>query len=551
LTLIDQFLAEQKELSAVERFSEQHERLGETPAGMLYRDLIPLTKPGAGQQYAFEVDLDACTGCKACVTACHRMNGLDRSEAETWRSVGLLHGGAPQAPVQQTVTTACHHCLDPACMKGCPVNAYEKHPITGIVKHLDDQCIGCQYCTLTCPYEVPQFSPKRGIVRKCDMCSGRLEAGEAPACVQACPNEAIAIRVVDRQRALEDAQGDGLLPAAPPSSLTYPTTRYLTRRALPRNLLPADFHSVRSAKQHWPLVVMLVLTQLSVGAFACDFLVRRSAMFTGLEQAMRYQALLGVATGLIALAASTLHLGRPLYAFRAVLGFRRSWLSREIVAFGAFAKLACVQAALLWWFWREAPTSGSEQLAIDVVTGSVVAFGLVGVACSVMVYHVTHRVWWTASRTGFRFFGTSAILGLAMTVAVLAAFGAVTGQPLDATATARLVQLLIATTLLKLTWETLVLVHLSERHLSELKRTALLMIGQLRPAAATRVGLALVGGVLLPLVSVSLLEGDGRAEVTAALAVLSLVLLVAGESVERALFFTAVSTPRMPGGVGQ
>ena len=60
-------------------------------------------------------------------------------------------------PAQQTVTTACHHCLEPACLSGCPVKAYEKNPVTGIVKHLDDQCIGCQYCILMCPYDAPKY----------------------------------------------------------------------------------------------------------------------------------------------------------------------------------------------------------------------------------------------------------------------------------------------------------------------------------------------------------------------------------------------------------
>src|SRR5262249_43405207 len=139
-------LKEQQTLTAVERFAEKHEQGGVPAQARYYRDLIPLERPAPGEQYAFEVDLDACTGCKACVAACHSLNGLD--DAEVWRTVGLLHGGAESAPAAQTVTTSCHHCVEPACMLGCPVGAYEKDPITGIVKHLDDQCFGCQYCTL-------------------------------------------------------------------------------------------------------------------------------------------------------------------------------------------------------------------------------------------------------------------------------------------------------------------------------------------------------------------------------------------------------------------
>ena len=165
--LIKDLLYEQQLLTPVARFSRKHES-GDLPAqAKYYQDLIPLSAPKQGEQYAFAVDLDACTGCKACVTACHSLNGLD--DEETWRDVGVLFGGTLAEPVQQTVTTACHHCVDPACMNGCPVNAYDKDPATGIVRHLDDQCIGCQYCILKCPYDVPKYSKKRGIVRKCDM----------------------------------------------------------------------------------------------------------------------------------------------------------------------------------------------------------------------------------------------------------------------------------------------------------------------------------------------------------------------------------------------
>ena len=92
ISLLDFLLDEQQQLTAVERFAQRHASHGEQ---RFYRDLIPATPPGPGQQYAFRVDLDLCTGCKACVTACHNLNGLGAQE--TWRDVGLLIGGIAAA----------------------------------------------------------------------------------------------------------------------------------------------------------------------------------------------------------------------------------------------------------------------------------------------------------------------------------------------------------------------------------------------------------------------------------------------------------------------
>jgi Fe-S-cluster-containing dehydrogenase component len=273
LRLLDLLLDEQQRLTAVERFAKRHAPEHPDP---LYRDLIPLDAPGAGQQLAFQVDLDRCTGCKACVTACHSLNGLD--EDETWRSVGRLVGRSGEAagvPVQQSVTGACHHCEDPACLSGCPVRAYDKDPVTGIVRHLDDQCIGCRYCQLTCPYDVPRFNERLGIVRKCDMCADRLAEGEAPACVQGCPNGAIAIEIVERgasgaRTLLPMAEGAAADPAH-----TRPTTRYVTRLA-DAQLAAPDADRPEPAAGHDPLALMLVLVQAALGVLLCEAVGRAS-----------------------------------------------------------------------------------------------------------------------------------------------------------------------------------------------------------------------------------------------------------------------------------
>jgi formate dehydrogenase iron-sulfur subunit len=555
LPLVDHYLREQAQLTAVERFSQLHETTELPAQAKYYKSLLPLSKPKSGQQYAFSVDLDRCSGCKACVTACHSLNGLD--EGETWRAVGLLHGGSVQAPVQQTVTTACHHCIEPACMAGCPVNAYEKDAVTGIVRHLDDQCIGCQYCTLTCPYEVPQFSKKLGIVRKCDMCSERLAADEAPACVQGCPNEAIAIRIVETAQIIEDVQADAFLPGAPSPGITLPTTEYKTKRVFPKNTLPADFYNVRPAHNHFPLVVLMVLTQLSVGAFSVNYVV---TSFYSTSTALRYHSLVALALGLVALAASTLHLGRPQYGFRAIMGFRHSWMSREIACFGAFAALAVAYAAGAW----ADPLLGLLGLpALDPVwsvrlqrwLGAAVAVtGLLGVGCSAMLYAVTRRVFWRLSYSGPRFLGTTALLGLSLTLVTFSA-AAYFGEAVSGVALAGLCQALFGVSVFKLLLDASVLAHLKSPQVSDLKRTALLMWGELATLTQARFLVGAVGGLgiplLLPAFFSPLAPRVHLSNAPLALAALGCLLLVGGELIERSLFFMAAASPKMPGAVGK
>jgi Fe-S-cluster-containing dehydrogenase component/DMSO reductase anchor subunit len=522
-SLLATLLRDQQDVTAVDRFARWHEREARpspAPSERRYRERLPTRAPGPGQQYAFEVDLDLCTACKACVTGCHSENGLD--EGEVWRTVGLLVGGTAEAPAQQTVTTSCHHCLEPACMLGCPVKAYEKDPLTGVVRHLDDQCIGCQYCLFMCPYDAPKYNRARGIVRKCDMCEGRLSRGEAPACVQACPNEAIRIAVVDQAQIVEAAQAAAFVPGAPSPQGTLPATQYETRRARPKNLLPADFYVVNPEHSHPALVVMLVLTQLSVGAFLVDFVTR--ALYGGgaPRPPATANGLVALAFGLAALGASVFHLGRPAYFFRAVLGLATSWLSREIVAFSLFSACAAAYAVSFW------VGSVSPQLR-TALEAAVVASGLVGVACSVMVYAATRRVSWSGAQTGFRFVGSTLLLGTAAAVAT-SPFGA-------ARPGVELRGFLAAVVLLKLGVELAQFRHLRSRRHGAEKRGAILLASELRRVTVVRFAAGALGGLLLPLLPPS-----------APVAVAILVLLLASELLERTLFFAAATAPRMPGG---
>jgi Fe-S-cluster-containing dehydrogenase component/DMSO reductase anchor subunit len=525
---VAQMLEAQRTMTAVERFAHLHET-GDIHATTLYRDLVPLARPASGEQYAFEVDLDACTGCKACVSACHTLNGLD--ESELWRTVGFLHGGTASAPAVQTVTTSCHHCVEPACLLGCPTLAYEKDPITGIVKHLDDQCFGCEYCTLMCPYDAPKYNAARGVVRKCDMCSDRLAHGEPPACVQACPNGAIAIRVVACATAIEAANAQSFLPGVATPEHTIPTTVYKTERALPANLLPADFYRTRAEHGHPPLVVMLVLTQLSVGAFIVECLVGRLA---GPAGNALLQATFAAALAVVALAASVLHLGRPALAWRVVLGWRTSWLSREAIALGTYAGLVLVYGAVM--------ATGVWPDAVPVLENAASVAGALGVFASVMVYVATRREQWSSATTSVKFFGTTLLLGAASVLALHAC----ADRPELVRIAPSLGWVVCSVTVAKLALETAVLRRRRDPRHTVAKRMAVVMLGDLSTVTRLRFACAVAGGLVAPLL-LSMQERAGRA--VAPIAATMLALLVAGELGERYLFFRAAPASRMPGGI--
>lgn len=499
-TLIDDLLDDQQRLyTPVADFSEKHDR--EPDLAGHYRNLIPLSKPGVGEQYAFEVALDKCTSCKACVTACHSQNGLD--EDESWRDVGLLLGGESEPGWQQTITTACHHCADPECLNGCPVQAYEKSSDTGIVRHLDDQCIGCSYCIFKCPFDVPKHSKKRGIVRKCDMCHDRLAEGEAPACVQACPTEAIKIVKVDVAEKSKLGQRNlGWLNGAPAASITLPTTRF-TGREVPLTAQAADHDHLRPEHAHWPLVLMLVLTQAAVGLFITASLLEASSPLHLIF------SLTSLALFSIGLIAATLHLGQPLKAWRFFLGLKTSWLSRELLAFtilGAF-----LTAPLLNHLPFELPAVLNflpnlvHHTAFKV---SSVLIALTAVFTSVKIYQTTPRTLWQGRITFPRFFGTVLAFGL-LTLSV---------QSLPATFAFSTVMLF------KLALDVFQL------RAPELQREKKMVVGPLKSLSLLRV----VAG-LLAATSVYLSPW------------LALPFLLVSQLAERTLYFKAVRPLKMPG----
>lgn len=141
------------------------------------------------EPYGLLVDTTRCIGCGACVLECKNIRGFPGDETETALSataytVIQTHGDIP-------VRRLCMHCVDPTCVSVCPVGALQKTD-RGPVIYESGRCIGCRYCMLACPFNVPRYEWAQTVpwVRKCDMCIDRQRAGKVTACVEACPVEA-------------------------------------------------------------------------------------------------------------------------------------------------------------------------------------------------------------------------------------------------------------------------------------------------------------------------------------------------------------------------
>lgn len=362
--------------------------------------LIPERPLEVGEQYRFHFDMTKCIGCRSCEVACNEQNGNPADI--NWRRIGELEGGTYPDTMRHYLSMGCNHCLDADCVKGCPVDAYKKDPITGIVMHSADACIGCQYCVWNCPYSVPQFNPERGVVGKCDMCQGRLAEGLEPACVNACPEHAIEIEIVDKLEWRADhITADS--PGMPASSHTISTTRItLPPEMEVASLDRVDQGQIRAEHAHWSLVFMTTMVQAVVGAL--------SVMLFAHAMDTVSLTLLAVLTA-IALNISVFHLGRPAYAWRALKMWRRSWLSREVLLFGLFFLSIGACTAASW-----ANTLGIlHNPAVMPVLGAVAAFlGVAGTLASAYIYLVPARPSWNMGHTPLDFLLSSALIGVTL-----------------------------------------------------------------------------------------------------------------------------------------
>lgn len=156
-------------------------------------------------------DATICIGCKACMVGCKEANNMPvespdeqpiwdtpiTTSAKTLNNIELYKNGSGEEKDREIdgysfMKRHCMHCVDAVCVSVCPVTAMRKNPLTGIVTHHPDVCIGCRYCAFACPYNVPsyEFDHPLGQIQKCQFCDHRLVEGQLPGCVESCPTGA-------------------------------------------------------------------------------------------------------------------------------------------------------------------------------------------------------------------------------------------------------------------------------------------------------------------------------------------------------------------------
>jgi formate dehydrogenase iron-sulfur subunit len=176
----------------------------------------------AADARAVLVDTTRCVGCRSCEMACNEANGnpepLDFGEDrvfETRRDTATdsftvvnryrTNAAGDGEAAEHFAKSQCMHCVTPACASACPARALEKQP-DGAVTYNGSRCLGCRYCMLACPFDIPKFEYEKPIpyVKKCTFCAERQADGLPPACAEICPTGALTVG--PRAELLEEAK---------------------------------------------------------------------------------------------------------------------------------------------------------------------------------------------------------------------------------------------------------------------------------------------------------------------------------------------------------
>ncbi len=480
---------------------------------------IDLPELKENEQYRFHFDATACVGCRCCEVACNEQN--NNPADIKWRRVGEMEGGTFPDVLQLFNSMSCNHCVDPACLIGCPTESYIKFD-NGIVFHDDPSCIGCQYCTWNCPYGVPTYHEERKIVTKCHMCYERIDEGQSPACVQACPSGAIMIESVNIDTWLAgDIDTQGNVPQMVDARVTNATTRFTLPDTIPETMTQADDHHLKAFHKEMPLVFMTILTQVSLGAFSALFLGHLLSFF-GLLTPTWIMAIVPLVPIAIGLPLSALHLGRPIKAMSAMKNWRNSWLSREAIALALFALMITIN---ILFYFIELPHA--IHLAFETVTLSI---GILGIYAQSMIYRIVARPSWNRMTTNIKFF-TASYIGL-----FLFALVALADMSLSVVVPLLSVGLVLATIHAYASFEEWRTLSFESTYQRELQKTKALYEKHFKKLFVVRIISFVIGAFVLPVIATVMIAASVSSGVLIILG-LSLAFIFISELIDRMLFY--------------
>ncbi|KPK95538.1 hypothetical protein AMJ80_04995, partial [bacterium SM23_31] len=333
-------------------------------------------------QKSFVFDLNKCTGCEACRIACEIENRL--GPGVTWREIFTFNEPHyPDVPVFH-YSIACNHCVDAPCMKYCPALAITKDTETGAVLIEADYCLGCKYCSWVCPFDAIKFNSAVNVMEKCTFCSHRLADYKEPACVTGCPTGALKLGEYEK------SNGKTAFPGFPPTDIKpaidikplrkgseYPEITAVQKHDFVSKKSPVNSSNSAnkiSLKNELPLVIFTLLAAILVAYFSAGVVLK-----------IKIHPLLFLGSGILGMALSTLHLGKKLTAPRAVLNWKNSWISREIIFFSLFMVVGAVY-----------PLFG---LSSKVVGWIAVIFGFAALFSMDKVYQIDGRLGWTKAHS--------------------------------------------------------------------------------------------------------------------------------------------------------
>ncbi|MDY6853588.1 MAG: 4Fe-4S dicluster domain-containing protein [Thermodesulfobacteriota bacterium] len=167
------------------------------------------------------IDLTRCIGCRACQVACKQWNSLSAEKTGFFKGKGYENPGRLSSRTWTVIKfndikgsvgydwvfskRQCFHCIKPSCVSVCPVSALNRSK-SGAVLYNSSRCLGCRYCQMACPFNIPCFDWDKAIpeIRKCTLCVDRTDAGMEPACSKTCPTDAIVFG--DRDDLIKNAE---------------------------------------------------------------------------------------------------------------------------------------------------------------------------------------------------------------------------------------------------------------------------------------------------------------------------------------------------------